>query len=389
MKNKKNKKKNFFKKIKNSHLPTILAFLLFYFILCMISFIIIRNSGIEEHNGHDVSFWAVLTTNLLTLVGNGYYFDETPGITIIGITLLLTATISVSFITGAISSIMVENKLGSKKGLKKMQKLNNHIIICGWNSDVKNLILSIVKKNNSISCDDIVLINNIDEVKINALLADEELKGLHYLRGDFTDEQTILLAKAKEASKVLILGENHESLDAELVDSRVFVSTLMFRNVNPKCHICVEVKTERYKNYLESQNCAEVIYSDAYTRYILSTSTNYSGMSKVMNALLDNGNGVCVVIEKIDEKWYGKTYAELAKWYKDKHNLMLGILQNMGLESEIKHQILSDAQKSDNYGEIIKNLKTVKNMETNLPLLNPSDDLILTKNMGAIILGDE
>ena len=61
----------------------------------------------------------------------------------------------------------------------------------------------------------------------------------------------------------------------------------------------------------------------------------------------------------------------------------------MGVEKEIKHQILSEAQKSTNYGEIIQNLKNVKNMETNKPLLNPHDDYIIKRNTGAIIIGEE
>ena len=69
--------------------------------------------------------------------------------------------------------------------------------------------------------------------------------------------------------------------------------------------------------------------------------------------------------------------------------LVIGILENMGVERELKHQILSEAQKSTNYANIIQKLKTVKDLEMNYPHLNPDDDTILTKNMGAIIIGKE
>ncbi len=61
----------------------------------------------------------------------------------------------------------------------------------------------------------------------------------------------------------------------------------------------------------------------------------------------------------------------------------------MGVEKELKHSILSEAQKSTNYGEIIQKLKTVRDMETNEPRLNPGDDYIIPSNAGAIILGEE
>ena len=226
--------------------------------------------------------------------------------------------------------------------------------------------------------------------KIQALRDDPDLKGLNILKGDYTLEQTLNNVSAKFASKVLIIGENLDNLDAELIDSRVFVTALMFRNMNSRCHICAEIKTERYKNYLEAQNCAEVIYTDEYTRYIPSTSTNYSGISKVLSSFLDNGDGKSVQIEKIKSDWVGKKYIDLFEYYKKEKNiLVIGILENMGVEKELKHEILAEAQKSTNYGEIIQKMRTVKTLETNHPLLNPEDDYILERNMGIIFIGEE
>ena len=187
-----------------------------------------------------------------------------------------------------------------------------------------------------------------------------------------------------------MLGEAHDSLDAELVDSRIFVCTLMIKSLNPRCHVCALVQTERYRNYLEAQHCDEVIYTEEYSRYILSTATSYTGMANVMRALLDNGNGISIQILPVGDEWNGKQYAELAAYYKkEKGNLALGILENMGAEKTIKHTILANAMKSSNYGEVIQKLKTVKDAERNHPLLNPPDDLVLGMNMGVIVLAEE
>ena len=378
--------KYFFKKF---HVMTTLVILSIYFLLVLISWIVLKYTGYTDEAGNALSFFDVFLWNFLTVAGNDYAFVDSVWARILGILFLLFSMFGLSAITGYISSALVERKMNPGKGLKKMQKMKNHIIICGWKNDIKILINDILKKNKKLLPSDIILINSVDEAKVQSLKDDESLKTINYLKGDYTEEQTLINANAKYASKVLIVGENHENMDAELVDSRVFVSALMFRNINSKCHICAEVKTERYKNYLEAQNCAEVIYTEEYTRYILSTSTNYSGMSKVMSSFLDNGDGVSVQIEKLNEAWIGKTYKELFNTYKDKNVLVLGVLENMGVEKEIKHQILSEAQKSTNYGEIIQKLKNVKSMETNCPKLNPSDDYIITRNTGAIILGEE
>lgn len=387
------KENNHFEKfkyyLKKFHILTFLLILSVYLILVVICWLILKYTGYTNYLGEPYSFIDVMLLNALTLAGNDYEFIDATWPRVIGIVFLLFSMFGLSVITGYVSSMLVERKLSHTKGLKKMKGMKNHIIICGYKKDIKSLITDILRKNKKLNTDDIILVNSVDDDKMQPLKDDRDLKGINFLKGDYTEEQTLIATNAKEASKILIIGENHENLEDELIDSRVFVAALMFRNINSKCHICCEVKTERYKNYLEAQNSFEVIYTEEYTRYILSTSTNYSGMSKVMSSFLDNGDGVSVQINRIAEEFIGHEYGKLFDYYKSKNILLLGILENMGVEKEIKHQILSEAQKSTNYGEIIQNLKNVKNMETNKPLLNPHDDYIIKKNTGAIIIGEE
>ncbi len=375
------KLKGFFKLI---HLHTILLIIAIYFLVCVICYAALRADGA------DTPFSEVLIFNLLTVVGNDYEFTDSPLTRLSGIIMLIFSMFGLSAVTGYISSAFVARKLSPERNLKRLKKMKDHIIICGWKNDIKILIQDILRKNRNLYISDIILISNVEDMKLQTLRDDQELKGLNILKGDYTEEQTLVNANAGSASRVLIIGENTENLDEELIDSRVFVSTLMFRNINSKCHICAEIRTERYKNYLEAQNCAEVIYTDEYTRYILTTSTNYSGMSKVMSSFLDNGDGVSIQIEPIGAEWVGKRYRELFDWYRSRSNILLvGLLENMGVEKELKHSILSEAQKSTNYAQIIRSLKDVRNLETNSPHLNPDDDYLIGKNTGAIILGEE
>ena len=173
------------------------------------------------------------------------------------------------------------------------------------------------------------------------------------------------------------------------MDSRIFVCTLMIKAMNPRCHVCALVKTERYRNYLEAQKCDEVIYTEEYSRYILSTATSYTGMANVLRAMFGTSNGISVQIQPVEMSWRDKTFGELAQYYKEKGAMVLGVLENMGAENTIKHATLAEAMKSDNYGEIIQKLKTVKDAELNHPMLNPPDDYVLGRNMGVIMLAED
>ena len=376
--------KSFIDRLKESRLFTTFLILTLVLIVCYACYIF------SDARENGLTFWDVFIYNMLALAGNDYEFTSTPGGRLLGLIVLSLGVLALSTITGFISSSLVARNLTAQRGLKKMQNMKDHIIICGWKNDVKSLILGILRKNKNLSASDIILITGSDDVKIQSLKDDADLKGLNTLKGDFTEEQTLKNANIASASKVLIIGENIENLDDELIDSRVFVTAILARNLNSKCHICAQIRTERYRNYLNAQNIAEIIYTEEYTRYILTTSTNYSGMSKVMSSFLDNGDGTSVQIEPIPESKVGMKYCDLFNYYKKEKNiLLLGILENMGVEKEIKHNILSEAQKSTNYGEIIQKLKDVKSMETNEPRLNPADDYIIPSNSGAIILGEE
>ncbi len=383
--------KRFLSKLKKwasrSHARVVLAVLAAYTLICYFYWYV------EIGPGGKKTFLDILLWNNVNIVFSRGFTDYIPsswqGRALLMV-LILFSMLFLSTIIGFVSSKINAYSNSPARRIKKVQTLSNHIVVFGWKNDIRTLIADILRKSKGLTAEDIVIVNSVNEMKLQPLLMDKEFKGIKYIRGDFTEEQTLLNANIKKAATALVLGEAHDSLDAELVDSRIFVCTLMIKTLNPRCHVCALVQTERYRNYLEAQHCDEVIYTEEYSRYILSTATSYTGMANVMRALFDNGDGYSIQIQPVTAEWREKSYYELSSWYKqEKGILTLGVLENMGAEKTIKHSILADAMKSSNYGEIIQRLKTVKDAERNHPLLNPPDDFILGPNMGVIVLAKE
>ncbi|MBR4691210.1 MAG: NAD-binding protein [Oscillospiraceae bacterium] len=383
--------KRFLSKLKKwasrSHARVVLAVLAAYTLICYFYWYV------EIGPGGKKTFLDILLWNNVNIVFSRGFTDYIPsswqGRALLMV-LILFSMLFLSTIIGFVSSKINAYSNSPARRIKKVQTLSNHIVVFGWKNDIRTLIADILRKSKGLTAEDIVIVNSVNEMKLQPLLMDKEFKGIKYIRGDFTEEQTLLNANIKKAATALVLGEAHDSLDAELVDSRIFVCTLMIKTLNPRCHVCALVQTERYRNYLEAQHCDEVIYTEEYSRYILSTATSYTGMANVMRALFDNGDGYSIQIQPVTAEWRDKSYYELSSWYKqEKGILTLGVLENMGAEKTIKHSILADAMKSSNYGEIIQRLKTVKDAERNHPLLNPPDDFILGPNMGVIVLAKE
>ncbi len=367
------------------HLAAIIGIITFYILCCLLYWYV------EFEKARGAGFLDVLLWNTATLFGQDFadHYPVSVAGRLLGLVLLLISMFGVSAITGYISSALIEHRMNSMRGTKKLQSLKNHVIMCGWKDDLKALILDIVRKNRAIDFHDIVLINNVEESKMELLLEDEELKGIRYVRGDYSEEQILMRANVKTASRALVMGENQENLEPELEDARVFAAVLMIRGMNGRIHVCAEVKTKKYKNYLEAQKCDEVIYSEEYTRYILSTATSYNGMAKVLSSLFDNGDGISVQIFELGEEWHNKTFGEIFQYYKKQNVMTIGILENMGAERTLKRSLLAEAQKSTNYGEIVHKIKEVRTIERNAPVLNPPDDYVVGKNAGVIVLAEE
>ncbi len=374
------------KRSRGSTALVVLGAFILYAVLCYVYWIV------EIGPGGKKSYLDILLWNNVNIILSRGYTDFVPsswqGRAVLMI-FILFSMLFLSTIIGFVSSRINAYTNSPARRLKKVQALTGHVVIFGWKNDIRTLIGDILRKSDRLTAEDVVIVNNVSDLKMQTLLMDKELKGLKYIRGDFTEEQTLQNANIRHAATALVLGEAHESLDAELVDSRIFVCTLMIKSLNPRCHVCALVQTERYRNYLEAQNCDEVIYTEEYSRYILSTATSYSGMANVLRAMFDNGNGISIQILPVEDAWRDRTYGEIALRYKEQGTLALGVLENRGAEKTIKHAILADAMKSSNYGEIIQRLKTVKDAERNHPLLNPPDNYVLGMNMGVIVLTEE
>ena len=63
------------------------------------------------------------------------------------------------------------------------------------------------------------------------------------------------------------------------------------------------------------------------------------------------------------------------------------MLENTGRAIEIKRQALRDAQKTSFVNTLVDNLKRVKTMVPNQPVLNPDDDYVVREGSLAIVLG--
>lgn len=160
----------------------LLVFLVVYTVLCFIYWYV------EIGPGGSKSFLDILLWNNINVILGRGYTDYLPKSWMGRVLLMIFVFFSMLFLStiiGFVSSAINAYSNSSERRIRKVQNLKDHVIIFGWKNDIRQLIMDILRKSNGLTPEDIVIVNNVDELKMQSLLTDKDLKGIQYLRGDF------------------------------------------------------------------------------------------------------------------------------------------------------------------------------------------------------------
>ncbi len=147
---------------------------------------------------------------------------------------------TVGMLIQAIIEGQLEQALGVKRMTKKIDKLQDHVIICGFGRIGQNLGHRLVRHQVPF-----VVIDPSSEV-----LAEAKSLGYLYLEGDATDEDTLVSAGIERATTFVIALQS----DA----TNVFL-TLTARNMNPNIHILARGEHPRTEKKLLQAGANEVV----------------------------------------------------------------------------------------------------------------------------------
>ncbi len=342
-----------------------------------------RDNSSNIRSFSDSIWWAIVTS---TTVGYGDYYPTTQTGRIAGILLMFFGISLVGVITGNIASLLVEKHIKEGRGLKGL-KLKNHFIICGWKRNMAEVLNDIMEKNRSFLASEIVLINTADPERIENLKSEKQFESINYIHGDFIDERVLNRANLKKAKKVLVLADAMVEGSVQEIDSRTVMSIITIKSISKSVYTCAELLDAKFERYLASSNCDEIVLTSDYNRAIIANASAGGGISHVVNALLNVNSDTSINTVDFPEKFIGSTFEDAFKFFLEKdHSLLIGILENTGNFYERKKEALKEAQKTPDISKLVDNLKIVKNLIANLPVINPRPDYIIAKYSRAIII---
>ena len=348
-------------------------------IVCVWTFGAISISIIEPDTFKNIwnsLWWAIVT---MTTVGYGDYAPITISGRLLAIFIMLSGIILVALVTGTISSIFTTKRIMEGKGLEKISK-ENHILICGWSSNIGNLIQGFLDSSNS---NNIILVNDETQDKVDTIMSNFTSNQVQFVRGDYSLDSILNKANATKAKYVLILNDPNNNQD-----EKVILTTLTIKKLSPNIRVVAQINDKNKIPFLRRANVDAVLSSDDYNLFMSLSHILEPGSAQAISNIISNDSSNSLTSEKIPNEFIGKAFSELHKYYFDKFGLICLGLYNYEEKIGISDLLSSSSDSIDQFIE--RKLKEAghsldEKNKVNINL-NPDKNEVILKGQGALIL---
>ena len=290
-------------------------------------------------------WWAIVT---MTTVGYGDFYPTTPAGRIFAVLIMFMGISLVSLLTASISSIFVARKIREGKGLEQLN-LTHHLIMCGWNPNGERILDSIQHLSGGIKRD-LVLINEMNEEDVTQLKNRYRKIRIHFVSGDFTQEEILNRASIIDADTVIVIP-NTTGSEVATYDEKTIFATLTIKSMDPSIRVIAYLLDRVNLTHIKRADADEVVVGDDFSAHIVASHVVDPGIPQIANQLMESNSNSRFKRVEIPSQFVGKSYDQLFDHFRKKDgSLLIGVFaedENLGIGAILS----SDASALDNFIE--------------------------------------
>jgi voltage-gated potassium channel len=365
-------------------LKVALFFLCVLILSSILVFVIERDRNAGFGSFFDSLWWTVVT---VSTVGYG---DRVPlsvaGKAVAAGTMFLGVAM-MAVVTGRIASFLMERQMKQEKGLLSFHSMRNHFIICGWKQEMNSVLQAILANNPGITPSQVVLINKAPEEDVNAVRSDPRFREIRTIHGDFIEERDLVRAGIRKAARVLVLADYYTPGNLQQLDSKTVMAVMTIKNLNRRAYVCAELLEPTFAKYLQLSHCEEILFARDFSRAMLASASSGTGLTHVIRDLLVKEEGGWIETRKVPKPFVGKTFHDLREhYYSTIGAQLIGLLENTGNINDRKREALIEAQKNPDISKLVPELKSIKTLAANKPVINPDRNYVIDRYARAIVV---
>jgi voltage-gated potassium channel len=177
------------------------------------------------------------------------------------------------------------------------------------------------------------------------------------------------------------------NISPEETDARTVMTVYSIESLNKKCYTCAEILNPKFRTHLENSHCDEIVLSSEYSQMLLTNASSASGISHIISKLFNPEEETRLITTSFPEDFVNKTFRELRDYFiRLDGSILIGLLENSGNIFEYKREAIKEAQKTPDISKLIQNLKKVKNIKSNDPIINPGNNYIIKRHSKGILI---
>lgn len=369
--------------IHNHRARWIFLLSLFMFLLVALIRAVEMSANRHYESLWDSIYWFVVT---IATVGYGDITPRTTGGKLLTVPLIMLGVILMSFLTGTIASILTATRIREGRGLQKLN-LQNHVVICGYNSNIERVIGGIVSTARSLP--DIVLINTHTENEITNLIERFSEATIRFVRGDYTAEPTLMRASIVKASSAIILADPGPDGQAK-PDDRTLIAALAIKSVARNVEVCAELLDAANEVHLKRAGVDQIIFSGEFNGFLLSSAVMTPGITQALREIMCTDRGSVIKRAPMPHELVGKPFqTAVMDFMEHQGSILLGVItekKTFNMEDMLKgdKDVIDDfiRRKFEEAGRSLE----IESKGRMTVVMNPGKNYYITEDDFAVIL---